>query len=99
MKQREDKIKCQRGVELSDGEIITRPRAEKNECCRSGECLNNGKPVFDQRQYEQTKIDHEKVTEQKCRTLCDRLVREQVKRREHRDCGQSKRADAKFAVH
>ena len=49
MKKREDKIKSQRGVNVTDGQIITRPSAEKNECRESGQNLNSHQPSFDQR--------------------------------------------------
>ena len=46
MKQREHKIKSERSVKSAGRQVIARPRAQKNECGESGECLNSYEPAF-----------------------------------------------------
>src|SRR5437588_1362366 len=99
MEQCEDKIKCQRRVELRVSEIITCPRAQKGECGQPGQSFQNPESVFDQGQCDETKIDNEEVTQKNGRPLRDRLVREQVKRRRHGDRAKSERAGNKLSVH
>ncbi len=49
MKQREDEIESQRGINVTDRQVIARPCAEKNECRESRQGLNNRELSFDQR--------------------------------------------------
>src|SRR2546430_1538703 len=60
MEQCEDKIKCQRRVELRASEIITCPRAQKGERGQPGQSFQNPESIFDQGQRDETKIDNEK---------------------------------------
>ena len=46
MKQREEKIESQRSIKMIHRQVIARPRAQKNECGESGECLNSYEPAF-----------------------------------------------------
>ena len=99
MKQREDKIKCQRGIKMRRGEIMICPRGEKDECRQPRERIKNYQPAFEQRERENAKIDNKQIAEQKRRPLRDRFEREQIERRAHRDRGESQRAGKKLMIH
>src|SRR6266498_4114838 len=80
MKQREDKIKCERGIKMPRREIIVCPHSEKDERRQPGKCIKNYQPAFEQRERKHPKIHNEQVAEQKRRPLRNRFERQQIKR-------------------
>src|SRR5947207_1036577 len=84
MKQRENEIESQRGVDVTDRQVIARPCAEKNEYRESCQSLNSRERSFDQRQCQQANVDDEQISEQNRRPMRDCMETKQVKRREHR---------------
>src|SRR5262245_2678723 len=98
MKQREGEIESERGIKVTDYQVIARPCAEKNECCESGQDLNSREPLFDQRECQKTKVDDEEISEQQRRPMRDCLKTKQVKRREHRGHPETDRAGEKCAA-
>src|SRR5206468_2050072 len=73
--------------------------SEKNECSQPSEGINNSQSAFEQREREKAKIDNENIAEQERWPVCDRWKREQIKRREHRNCRESERAGKKLMIH
>ena len=80
MKQREDKIECQRGIKMLAREILAGPRAKKNERRKSCERFDDNKFGVEQSEREQAKIDKKDVAEQQRWSLPECLERQQVKR-------------------
>src|SRR5262249_20149529 len=99
MKQREDKIKSQRSIKVTNGQVRSGPRTEKNEGGHSGHCLHNDELAFERRKLEHPNIYNKQIAEQQHRSLRDRLKREKVKGRAHRGCSEAKRAGEQLVVH
>src|SRR6516164_401850 len=98
MKQREDEIESQRGINLTDRQVFARPCAEKNECSDARQNLNDREFSFDESYCQQTEVDDEQITEQKRRPIRDCPEIQQVKRREHRHRRETDRAREKCGV-
>src|SRR4029077_9344331 len=99
MKQGEEEIESQRGVNVTDRQVIPSPGAEKNKCRESRQDLDSREPFFDQCQRQQAEVDDEQVTEQQCWPMRHCLKTKKVKRRQHRDRRETDGARENCGVH
>src|SRR5438094_10575764 len=79
MQQRENEVRTQRNVEIALGEIIVRPKSEKNESRDANDCDQGCEIFFCDAVSKQRYIDQKKITEEEDRPASDRGEGEKVK--------------------